>query len=90
MATAKEITEIVTLKTQMATVIDRIDDLDKKIDRLIESNSRVLLMERDIELLKGELKAMKRQRWIQNTLSAGFGVFITLLITYAFKDLIGG
>ena len=36
--------------------------------------------------LQEEIDSVKKQKWIQNTLSAVFGVVITLLVTYAFTS----
>lgn len=41
-----------------------------------------------IEDVEFEVNAMKRHNWIGNTLSAAFGVLLTLLITYAFTSII--
>ena len=41
-----------------------------------------------IEGVESEVNAMRRRNWIANTLSAAFGVLLTLLITYAFTSII--
>lgn len=35
-----------------------------------------------------EIHNIKKRSWVQNTLSAAFGVLLTLLITYAFTNII--
>jgi hypothetical protein len=57
--------------------------ITKKIDET------KLELEQDIAQVSGEVKALNRKRWIQNTLSAILGAILTLLISYAFLDLLG-
>ena len=80
--------EIATLKANMKTIITRIETMDHKLDKLIEANSKVLLLEKDVETLRGEIINIRRSKWIQNTLSAIFGAVLTLLITYIIQDIV--
>ena len=41
-----------------------------------------------IEDVEFEVGAIKKRSWVSNTLSAAFGVLLTLLITYAFTSII--
>ena len=41
-----------------------------------------------IEDVESEVNNVRRRNWIANTLSAAFGVLLTLLITYAFTSII--
>lgn len=43
---------------------------------------------RKIEDVESEVNGMKRRSWVSNTMSAAFGVLLTLLITYAFTSII--
>lgn len=41
----------------------------------------------DIEDIQGEVDAIKKQKWVQNTLSAIFGAVLALLVSYAFSNI---
>lgn len=41
-----------------------------------------------IEDVESEVNNMKKRSWVSNTLSAAFGILLTLLITYAFTSII--
>lgn len=41
----------------------------------------------EIEDIKLEIDNMKKQKWVQNTLSAIFGAVLALLVSYAFTSL---
>lgn len=60
----------------------------KRIEDKIDATRTDL--EDDVKTIRTEIKSMKTNRWVQNTLSAILGVILTLLVSYAFKDIIGG
>ena len=43
----------------------------------------------EIEDIKEEIDKMKKQKWVQNTLSAIFGAVISLLIAYTLHSALG-
>ena len=78
-------TEILVKLDIMAKGFATHKDIDNaKVQAELEHNAIYKKIE-DVEL---EVSAMKRRSWIGSTLSAAFGVLLTLLITYAFTSII--
>lgn len=73
------------LETKMDIVIDQQKSLNTKLDNIIPA----FATKEELLGLKQDIIALKKRNWVQNTLSAVLGVVLTLLITYAFRDVIG-
>lgn len=71
---------LVVLETLMKTVIEKVDNLDRKFDTLALTVVTQDQYEKDLAEIRTEIKAVDRRRWIQNTLSAVLGAIMAVLV----------
>lgn len=83
------------LKSVQAEILLKLDIMSKgfathkDIDNAkIQAELEHKAIYRKIEDVESEVNGMKRRNWVSNTMSAAFGVLLTLLITYAFTSII--
>lgn len=81
-------TAIFLTKTEANNIVETATREHQRIEEKIDGTRQDL--EEDVKTIRTEIKSMKTNRWVQNTLSAILGVVLTLLVSYAFKDIIGG
>lgn len=89
-------TQIVDLKGDIAEVKSDTKEIktmlgDKFMQRT-EVKTMIEELKRDFaneqQRIVEEVKSLKKRRWYENTISAGMGVIITLVVSYAFQSLI--
>lgn len=78
-----ENSEIAVLQTQMDEVLSRLEQMNNKLDTFA-TNSRVEELEKKIKEIDRK-KAL--QVWVTGTLSAVFGVILTILVQSFFKTI---
>lgn len=86
MATKPEIERLAVLETKVDTILEAQGEMNKKLDLILPTFVTKEEHEKQLGDLKKEIEAAKRksslQVWITATLSAAFGVLLTLLLGY--------